>query len=142
MMITGERKQEYLDFFNAVLSVNFELDRVKMITDIDDKGDPQAVAVFNNCNDSNCEISIASNGYWKASRRFIYECFKYMFITCGLNRVTAIVEESNHKALDFDTRIGFEREFDGVLTNWFGMNNHGVVLVMHKDKCKWIRKES
>lgn len=138
-MITGERKQEYLDFFNQVLDLSLKLEHVKMISEIDSNGNPLAVAIFNNANDSNCEISIASNGKWVASRRFIKECFKYVFITCGFNRATSVMEEKNTKAIKFNQRIGFEREFEGVLKNWYALGNHGVLAVMHKDKCKWIK---
>ena len=109
---------------------------VKMITEIDEKGKPIAVSVFSNCSRFNMEISVASVKGWTASRRYIRECVKYAFVTCGVLRLTIYVPESNSKSLKFSNRLGFVREFDGVLKNWFGRIN-GVQLVMFKEN-KWL----
>jgi RimJ/RimL family protein N-acetyltransferase len=138
-MINGQRKQEYLDFFNQILGSNRTLDSVKMIAEVDADDNPIAVVLFSNFNGFNMELAIASKAGWVASKRFFRECFHYAFNTCGALRVTSVVDERNTKALEFNRRIGIEREFDGVLKNWFGVAN-GILLVMHKDKCKWIKQ--
>lgn len=138
MRITGERKQDHLDFANRVLGVNFKIDNVKMISHVDDDGRPVAVVLFSNANKSGCEMSIATDGDWVATRGFIEECFKYVFLTCGFNRVYSVVEQGNIKALDFNERIGFKKE--ATLLHWFDLNNHGELLVMFKSECKWLRR--
>jgi hypothetical protein len=136
-MITGEQKQVYLDFFNQALNFDMQIQDLKMITETDSEGNPLAVAVFSNCSKYNMEISIASKPSWSASRRFIKECANYAFITCGVLRLTNYAEENNSKSLNFSKRLGFKREFNGVLKNWFG-NINGVQLVMMKENCKWL----
>lgn len=136
-MITGEQKQEYLYFFNRTLGLCMDIKDVKMITDLDGEGSPIAVSVFSNCSAYNMEIAITSAAKWKSSRRFIKECAKYAFVTCGVLRLTCYIPENNNKSIKFSKRLGFEREFDGVLKSWFG-NINGVQLVMMKDNCKWI----
>ena len=136
-MITGQQKEEYLAFFNRILLLDMEMKDVKMITEIDDKGKPIAVTVFSNCSRFNMEISVASVKGWTASRRYIKEYVKYAFQTCGVLRLTIYVPESNATSLKFSKRLGFVREFDGVLKNWFGRVN-GVQLVMFKDENKWL----
>lgn len=138
-MITGERKQEYLDFFNQVVGCNRTINSVKMITELDADGNPLAVVLFGNFNGFNMELAIASKSGWSASRRFFRECFNYAFNTCNAVRVSSVVDVRNVKALSFNQRIGVKREFDGVLKNWFGVAD-GVLLVMHKHECKWIEK--
>lgn len=137
-MITGEQKQEYLDFSNAILDFDLELSDVKMISELDAQGNVVAVSTFSRCSKYNMEISIASTPRWKASRLFVRECAKYAFVTCGVLRLTIYIAESNKKSIKFSERLGFVREFDGVLKQWFG-NEGGIQMVMFKDNCKWIK---
>lgn len=138
MRITGERNQDYLDFANRILGVNFRINNVKMISHVEDDGRPVAVVLFSNANKSGCEMSIATDGSWVATREFIEECFKYVFLTCGFNRVHSAVEHENTKALEFNKRIGFK--YEATLLHWFDLNNHGELLVMFKNECKWLRR--
>jgi RimJ/RimL family protein N-acetyltransferase len=87
------------------------------------------------------EIAIASKPGWSATRRFLRECFNYAFNTCGAVRVTSVVDVRNVKAIEFNQRIGSEKEFDGVLRNWF-VGSDGVLLVLHKENCKWIKNHA
>lgn len=139
MQVTGERKPEYLEFASRVLGVNYKLDNVKMISHVDDQGNPHAVVLFTNSNNSGCEMSIASNGKWIATNEFIRECFYYPFVTCGFNRVHSVVEKQNTQALQFNARIGFVQE--AFLNHWFDLNNHGILLVMFKRDCQWLRRK-
>ena len=139
MRITGERRQDCLDFANRILGVNFRLDNVKMISHVDENDQPCAVVLFSNANKSGCEMSIASDGKWVATRECLRECFYYVFVTCGFNRAHAVVEHENQKALIFNQRIGFKAE--AFLQSWFELNSHGVLLVMFKHECKWLRRE-
>jgi RimJ/RimL family protein N-acetyltransferase len=137
-MITGERKQSYLDFSNLILGATRSLATVKMIADVDENDKPQAVVLFTNFNNFNMELSIASKPKWQSSRRFFKEVFNYAFNTCGAWRCTVVINETNVKSLDFCARLGFEMENEGRLKHFFGEHD-GFLMVMHKDKCKWIR---
>ncbi len=138
MRITGERKPEYLEFASRVLGVDYKLDNVKMISHVDDDDKPHAVVLYTHSNKSGCEMSIATNGQWTATKEFIRESFYYPFVTCAFNRVHSVVEQQNTKALEFNTRIGFVQE--AFLNHWFDLNNHGILLVMFKQDCQWLRR--
>lgn len=139
MHITGQRKRKYLNFFNRTLNGTRKLDRVKMISEVDQKDRPQCVVLFEWVNSyGNMQISIASRPGWVASRRFLRECFYYAFITCGAVMCSAIIHEGNEQALKFNRRIGMKSEFDRPIRNFYGEFG-GWVYCMRKDECKWIK---
>lgn len=140
-MIVGERKQHYLDFFNQILGADRELHEVKMISEVDENDQPLVVVIFSKFNGANMELAIASKAGWSASRRFLRECFFYAFVTCGAWRVTAVIDERNTKAIEFNQRIGMKKEFDAPLKHFFGEFD-GYLLFMPKSECKWIRGRS
>jgi len=138
-VITGNQKQEYLDMFNAVLGLNLDLADLKMLTDIDAHGKPLAVVGFFNSSQYNLEMSIASVTGWTGTRFFAKACFDYAFNRCGAMRITCYARESNVKSIYFQTRLGFKREFSGVLKHWFGKED-GVQFFMLKKNCKWLKE--
>lgn len=135
--IVGEQKAEYLKFFNKTLGLNMALSDVKMITQINENGEPMAVATFSNCSKYNMEICLAARRGWTCSRRFIRECAKYAFITCGVRRLTSYVEVTNNKGINIHNRVGFHMEFSQPLKHWFG-DTDGLQFVMMKEDCKWL----
>jgi len=74
-------------------------------------GELIAGVVFNNFNEANATVHIAV----KKSGRYLIEllrhCALYAFSTCGLKRLTGLVESGNKKALKLDYHMGFEHEF-------------------------------
>lgn len=139
MHITGDKKRKYLNFFNKTLNGSRKFDRVKMISEVNDKDQPQVVVLFEWVNGlGNMQISIASRPGWVASRRFLRECFYYAFVTCGAVICTAIIDERNVKALAFNERIGMRKEYESPIKNFFG-NFDGWLVCMRKSECKWIK---
>lgn len=137
-MITGDQKQEYLDFFNDILSLNMTLDDLAMLTETNQAGQPLAVVGFFNTNVNNMEVCVASKEGWSATRRFARICFDYAFFQCGVYRITCHARVSNIKSIAFQLRMGFDREFNGVLKHWFG-DEDGIQFVMLKENCKWLK---
>jgi hypothetical protein len=141
-MITGEQKQEYLDFFNDIFGIKVKKEEVKLIAKIDEEGKPNLVVVFCNCDDKSVEILIAKNDKDRLSKGFIEECVKYIFVTCGFEMVFCYAEISNAKSNRLIKRMCFDRENDEPLSiesPWFGQ----VVCnkyVMLKENCKWIER--
>jgi RimJ/RimL family protein N-acetyltransferase len=90
--------------------------------------------VVNNYNGANATVHIAVEGI--LPRDFLRVCFDYLFNMMKLNRVTGLVPESNKKALKFDLHIGFEEEFVMPRAHPEGSMH---VLVMYREKCRWIR---
>ena len=138
-MVTGNQKQEYLDLFNEILGMDLALCDLKMLTELDGNGNAMAVAGFFNSSEYNIEGAIASKQGWSATRFFARACFDYAFNRCGAARITCYTRVSNIKSIYFQTRIGFKREFDGVLKHWFGDEN-GIQFVMLKNDCKWLKE--
>ena len=138
-MITGDQKQQYLDLFNKGLTLDLELADLKMLTELDVNGEPNAVAGFFNSSQYNIEGAIASKQGWSGNKSFAIACFDYAFVRCEAWRMTCYVRASNAQSIMFQERLGFKREFDGVLKNWFGSED-GIQFVMFKNECKWLKE--
>ncbi len=92
-----------------------------------------AVVDFNGVNAS---LHVAGEGRRWCSRKFLRTVCDYLFLQCGLRRVTGIVPSSNAAALQFDLRAGFEIE--AVLRD-ADPGGDLIVLVMWRDKCPWLK---
>lgn len=94
----------------------------------------QTIVGFDNfLNKSSIEMYVAGGG--GITRRFLRECFRYAFETCGVDRVTAQVDEDNEKALDLDRRLGFVDE--GRIRK--GKDGKDILILgMLRDECRWI----
>ena len=66
--------------------------------------------VFNNFNECNATCHIAVSKPTKLFLELLDHGFKYAFETCGLRRLTGLVEADNSKALKLDKHIGFIEE--------------------------------
>jgi RimJ/RimL family protein N-acetyltransferase len=66
--------------------------------------------VFNGFNESNATCHIACSKPNKLFLELLDHGFVYAFKTCGLRRLTGLVEADNDKALKLDKHIGFEEE--------------------------------
>ena len=77
-----------------------------------------AGVVFNNWNGSNVEISLASDaGITRDNIRAVY---RYAFLQCGANRITAHTKRSNRAMRALLPRLGFSKEPEGVLPRFYG----------------------
>jgi RimJ/RimL family protein N-acetyltransferase len=77
-----------------------------------------AGVVFNNWNGSNVEISLASDG--GITRENIGVVYRYAFVQCKANRITAHTRRSNRKMRALLPRLGFSKEAEGVLPRFYG----------------------
>lgn len=66
--------------------------------------------VFNNFNECNATAHIAVSKPNKLFLELLDHAFLYAFETCGLRRLTGLVEADNSKALKLDKHIGFLQE--------------------------------
>lgn len=85
-----------------------------------------------------CNISILIQQPALFSRQIIREAFRYPFEVCGLNAVIATVDSTNTGSLSVCDRTGFEKVCtikDG------GAKGDLVVYEMHRERCRWLRKE-
>jgi RimJ/RimL family protein N-acetyltransferase len=77
-----------------------------------------AGVVFNNWNGSNVEISLASDG--GITRDNIRTVYRYAFVQCGANRITAHTRRANRTMRELLPRLGFTKEAEGVLRKFYG----------------------
>lgn len=128
---------ECLEFVNRTLGVKFTPDMARWISNIDEDGKLLGVVVLTRFTPWNCELSAASVSPKTWSRAMLKAVFSYCFLDCNLSRITAVVEDGNITALEFDKRLGFVQE--GRLKDWYG-DKDGILLRMTRDECRWLRK--
>ena len=84
--------------------------------------------VFNNFNECNATAHIAVSKPTKLFLELLDHGFKYAFETCGLRRLTGLVEADNSKAIKLDKHIGFVEE--GIMEKAGSEGQDMVVLVL------------
>lgn len=134
-MISIEQKQEYFDFINQILGVEFLPDRSVCIASLSDSGVLLGVVVFDRFTQHGCELSVASISPRFLTRKFLHVLFHYAFVTAGKRRITAVVEDGNMIALDMDKRLGFVQECR--MRGWFG-DCDGILLRMLREECRFL----
>ena len=103
----------------------------------DGNGDICAGVVIEQFTSVNAFIHVAATKARWAQYPFIRAFFRYVFVTCGLKRITGTVAMNNEKALRFNLHIGFEIE--SVMKD--GSDDGDVAfMVMWRDKCRWIEE--
>ena len=73
-------------------------------------GDLVSGIVFENMNGHNANVHIAVSKPTKLFLELLDHAFIYAFETCGLQRLTGLVEADHTKALHLDLHIGFQIE--------------------------------
>lgn len=91
--------------------------------------------VYHNFRYPNMELSIATISPKWCTRSNIKAVFNYPFKYYDLNRVTAIIDTANSKAIKLVEKIGFVKE--GVIRK---NSNRGDAYLygMLKEECKWL----
>lgn len=101
----------------------------------DADGELVAGFVLNNLTETNAHAHIAGVGKRWLTKTFLFACFDYAFNQLGLKRLTGLVAEDNFDGLRFDEHLGFEHEYTVPCANAGGAV---IMLVMWKEKCRWI----
>lgn len=98
-------------------------------------GELVGVVGFTGHNGASCQMHMAGEGKYWASRKLIREAFRYPFGICGYNVVFALVPSGNKEALDIDLRLGFTE-----LATIAGAHPDGAlhILVMRREDCRWL----
>jgi RimJ/RimL family protein N-acetyltransferase len=98
-----------------------------------------AVVVFDTWSPCSCSMHVASDGKGRwLNREYLTRLFAFAFIQARLRRVTALVPDTNLRALRFDLHIGFRHE--GLLRHALP-DGDLVVLGMLREECRWIPEE-
>lgn len=94
--------------------------------------------VFNNFNECNATCHIAVSKPNKLFLELLDHAFVYAFQSCGLKRLTGLVEADNSKALKLDKHIGFVEE--GVMEKAGSEGQDMVMLVLWPQNYRRGRK--
>jgi len=128
---------EYLDIAADIIGVpTFDADMTYTIGVFDAACEFQAVILFNNWEEKNVSIHIASVSPKWATREVLKVAFTYAFLELGVQRVTGTVRENNTKARALNLRLGFKQE--GVMRQFYDTGESDIIFGMTKDECKWI----
>lgn len=78
---------------------------------MENRGDIQAVVIYNNFTSNSLDMHVASVGDRKwLSRPFLSAVFSYPFVQLGLGRVSAKIGANNSQAARFLRHLGFTHE--------------------------------
>jgi hypothetical protein len=91
--------------------------------------------VYDTCTGTNIFMHAAAAKKNWMRREMLADVFGYPFLQLGVDRITGPVASTNEVALRFDKHIGFEEEarLRGAVPG-----GDMVLLVLWKDKCKWL----
>jgi len=94
----------------------------------------RAVALFNNYQASNIDLSIVADGA-EFQRKHVRALFTYPFKTLKVNRISVRTSADNIKVRKLIRRLGFEPE--GKSLKFYGQSaamNYGML----RENCKWL----
>lgn len=100
-------------------------------------GDLVAGVVYEGFNGRNVWMHVAAKpgANWLV-RMYLRACFHYPFVTCGVDRVSGYVNESNQAARRFDEHLGFREE--GRLRGAAPDGGDVILYVMWKRECRYV----
>lgn len=128
---------EYLDIAGDIIGVApFAESETYTIAVFDDNCEFQAVILFNDWDEKNVNIHVASISPKWATREVLRTAFTYAFLELDVQRITGMVREKNTKARAMNLRLGFKQE--GELRQYYDTGESDIIYGMTKDECKWI----
>lgn len=92
-----------------------------------------AAAVYNNYVHYDCQLTFASIEPRWASRQVVRQVLGFPFYELGTLRISTLTDADNHKAINLNLKLGFQKE--GVLRcgSPMGNGNNGVICGLTKD---------
>lgn len=100
-------------------------------------GELVAGVILTEITKTNAYIHIASSGKHRLKTLLFYAVADYAFRQLKLERVTGMIDVGNLESLRFAQHIGFEYEH----TVKHGNGDDVIMLVMWRDKCRWINRQ-
>lgn len=108
------------------------------IVAVDEKGDIQAIAVFDSFTVDACNVHFAISNPFVIRHGFLHAIARHLFTTCKRKRIFGLVPSNNEKALKLDKHIGMvevARVPDAVRE---GVDY--VIVRMNKEDCRWLEQ--
>lgn len=98
------------------------------------RGELIAGAVFEGFNGQNIWLHVAARSAHALTRRFLALCLGYAFVTCGVQRMSAMVAASNSPCLRAARKLGFECE--AALSRAAEDGGDVFVMVLWRQRCR------
>jgi hypothetical protein len=112
---------------------------LKTLVWLDKKGYIRWVVGYNNFLGRSVQMHIASiKGHETRPRQLLYAAFDFPFNVLHVDLLIGVINSLNIHALKFDLKLGFREK-----TRWKNMHEDGgdlIILEMHKNDCRWLRK--
>jgi RimJ/RimL family protein N-acetyltransferase len=93
--------------------------------------------VFNNFTKTDIHLHVAGVGRYWLSRRFLGECYRYVFMQLKCARNTVLIDAANQHSIDFCEGLGYV--FEGTLRRYLANGNDCHVLGMLREECRWLK---
>jgi RimJ/RimL family protein N-acetyltransferase len=106
------------------------------IGQMDGAGELVGGVVFHNFTGRDVHVHVAGLGPHWLTRRFLGECFRYVFFQLGCRRCTGLVARSNLAAQRFDLGLGFK--YEGVLRAYLPEDEDCYIYGMLREECRWL----
>lgn len=96
-----------------------------------------AGVIFDGFNGRNVWMHVAARpGRDWMTRYYLRACFHYPFVTCGVDRISGYVNESNQQARRFDEHLGFKEE--ARLKGAAPDGGDVIIYVMWRQDCRFL----
>jgi len=100
-------------------------------------GELIAGVLFDGINGKNAWMHVAAKpGCRWMTRYYLRACFHYPFVTCGVDRISGHVNESNAQARRFDEHLGFKEE--ARLKGAAPDGGDVILYVMWRQDCRFL----
>lgn len=135
--VVGEMDEDVATFVLA-RNPNMSLDDTPYtaIGQINAAGQICGGTVFTNYTKRDVHASIAGEGNW-LTRRFLGECFRYIFLKLGCERCTVLVADSNTRSQKFVTQLGYV--YEGTMRRFLPEGEDCHVFGMLREECRWLK---
>jgi RimJ/RimL family protein N-acetyltransferase len=104
---------------------------------LEEDGELIAGVVFDDYKETSISMHVAAApGKRWMTRDFLFRCFAYPFLQCGVNRINGLVPESNLVAQRFDEHLGFKRE--GLVRKACKDGGNLILYGMLREECRFL----
>ncbi len=137
MRVCGEQRPEFYLFASKLLDAKLRpAHNSRIITNLDDAGQPLGCIVYTHITDKNLEMMVALADRTRAlTREFMYRMFHYPFVQLRLPHVSTVADEANEASVKLTLHAGFTIE--GRMRRVYN-GRDGIIFGMCRDECRWI----
>lgn len=98
--------------------------------------------VFNNFTQADIHMHVAGIGRRWLTRRFLGECYRYVFNQLGCGRCTVLIDAANEHSLKFcagtEDKPGLGYIYEGTLRRYLPNGNDCHIFGMLREECRWL----